>query len=114
MPHDGWNSVWVQREIYSVSANRGLIPIIAHIDRYIFDEKRFLKTLDSFFDPNVCFSDKCRLLFFSFFVAPPCQEICKKMDAIQFVGSDCHNMSDRAPSLAKCVQIMKNARRKLC
>ena len=29
------------------------------------------------------------------------------MDAIQFVGSDCHNMSDRAPALAKCVQIMK-------
>lgn len=104
MPHDGWNSVWVQREIYSVSANRGLIPIIAHIDRYILTKSDF-KTLDSFFDPNVCFQINADC-YFSFSSRRRAKKFAK-MDAIQFVGSDCHNMSDRAPALAKCVQIMK-------
>lgn len=104
MPHEGWNSVWVQREIYAVFVSRGLIPIMAHIDRYIYSKEDF-KLIDKFFDPNVCFQINADC-YFSFSNRRRAKKFAK-MNAIQFIGSDCHNMSDRAPTLGKCVDIMK-------
>ena len=104
MPCDGWNSVWVQREIYAVFANRRLTPIMAHIDRYIYTNDDF-RAIDRFFDPNVCFQINADC-YFSFSDRRRAKRFAK-MNAIQFVGSDCHNMSDRKPMLSECVKIMR-------
>lgn len=86
----------VYAELEGISKKQGLIPIIAHIDRYI---SRFrthsiperLAELPVLVQANA-----------SFFLRPWTAPLAMRMlrnDQIQLIGSDCHNLSDRKPNL---------------
>lgn len=97
----------VYRELEAIWQKRGIVPIIAHIDRYIgpFRTHRIpqrLAALPVFVQANA-----------DFFLDRSTAAMALKMlkaDQIQLLGSDCHNMSDRKPNLAEA---MDRIRRKL-
>lgn len=100
--------VWTEhlyQEIRDVYDKQGLTPIIAHIDRYIrpfrtYGIPRRLEELPVLVQANADFfldrgtaSLALRLL---------------KADRIHLLGSDCHNLTDRAPNLGGAVQVIRN------
>lgn len=84
-------------EIEETGTNLKCIPVIAHIDRYM----RILKD-NTLFD-RIEGRKMLVQVNASFFVYPETAEMALRYlqaDKIHFVGSDCHNMTSRAPNLA--------------
>ena len=83
---------------------RGILPIIAHVDRYIgpFRTHRIPEKLErlpvlvqanaSFFLDRATSGMALRML---------------KSDRIQLLGSDCHNMAGRKPDLGDAVELIR-------
>jgi len=102
MPFSEWTSLTVN-EIKNLIINRGITPIIAHIERYLpyqRENRRIeeLLVLGAIFQANgeaVTESNKSR-------------SILKMIDKniIQLLGSDCHNLSERSPNLEQAFQII--------
>lgn len=104
MPHSAW-SEYMYREIQGIYEKQGLTPIIAHVDRYIrpfrtYGIPRRLEELPVLVQANADFfldrgtaSLALRLL---------------RADRIHLLGSDCHNLTDRAPNLGKAIQVIQN------
>lgn len=101
-------SVWTEhlyQEIQGIYEKQGLTPIIAHVDRYIrpfrtYGIPRALEELPVLVQANADFfldrgtsSFALRLL---------------RADRIHLLGSDCHNLTDRAPNLGKASQVIRN------
>ena len=106
MPMTTWTDR-MYRDLEGIWIKQGLTPIIAHIDRYIspFHTREVMKRLEdlpvlvqanaSFFTSNSTRRTAMRLL---------------KQRRIHLLGSDCHDMSERAPNLGEAV---KNIEKKL-
>ena len=104
MPPSAW-SEYMYREIQGIYEKQGVTPIIAHVDRYIrpfrtYGIPRRLEELPVLVQANAEFfldrgtaSLALRLL---------------KADRIHVLGSDCHNLTDRAPNLGKASQVIQN------
>lgn len=91
-------------EIKQLGKNFGLIPIIAHVDRYM----TMLK------DPSLIDRVRKRNLVVqvngSYFLNPKSQEAAiKNLKAgnIQLIGSDCHNLDSRPPNLGAVRKLVK-------
>ena len=97
-------SMWIFDEIYSITIYKKLVPVMAHIDRYIRTKDDF-SFYTNLFDMNVCFqvNQEC---YFSFSSRRKAKKLAS-YDAIQVIGTDCHNLTDRKPDFAKCVKLMK-------
>lgn len=100
MPSIPWTPS-VYQEIEGIYQKTGITPIIAHIDRYIslFHARGVLKRLE---EMHVLVQANS-----SFFLHPSTASMAMRMlknDQIQFLGSDCHNLSDRKPNLGNAVQ----------
>lgn len=97
MPHSVWTAKMFQ-DIENIYVKQGLIPIIAHIDRYIAPFKTYgiparLEQLPVYVQANA-----------NFFLRPLTAGMAMrmlKMDQIHVLGSDCHNMTDRKPNLGE-------------
>jgi protein-tyrosine phosphatase len=95
MPMSSWTDR-MYRELENIWIKQGLTPIIAHVDRYIapfhtqgIPEK--LQRLPVMVQANA-----------SFFLEKRTKGLAMKLlkqGKIQLLGSDCHNLSDRAPNL---------------
>ena len=97
MPTSSWTEA-MYRELEGIYVKRGLIPIVAHIDRYIgrFHNRGILKRLEhmpvliqanaEFFLEKNTTSMALRML---------------KQNQIHLLGSDCHNLSSRKPELGE-------------
>lgn len=95
MPMSPWTDSMYE-ELYKIYTRRRLTPIVAHIDRYIspFKTYRIPERLEelpvlvqanaSFFQHRLTNKMAMRML---------------KEEKIHLIGSDCHNISDRAPNL---------------
>ena len=105
MPHAPWTPKMYQ-DIENIYVKQGLTPIIAHVDRYIrpFMTHGIPEQLSrmpvlvqanaNFFLRRTTVNLAMRLL---------------KADRIQLLGSDCHNLENRAPNLGAAVtQIRKS------
>ena len=96
MPAAPWpKSVW--RELRDIREKQGLIPIIAHVDRYIrplrtYGIPRKLQQCEVLVQANANF-------FIRRETARMALDMLKK-DRIHLVGSDCHNLTTRHPNLA--------------
>lgn len=95
MPMADWSDRML-RELEHIHMKQGLVPILAHIDRYIrpLGANRLLQRLDSL--PVVIQANA------SFFLHPTTRGLAVRMlreGRIQLLGSDCHNMTDRKPNL---------------
>ena len=100
MPPAPWpKSVW--RELRAIREERGLTPIIAHVDRYIRPLRTFgipkrLVEEDFLVQANA-----------NFFLYRDTERMALKMlkeGKIHMIGSDCHNLDTRRPNLQKAAE----------
>lgn len=93
MPYTEWQP-WCMEAVYKITL-RGITPIMAHIDRFLFQKTELLNSL---FELDVLYQVNAE----SFID----RRMRKKMDMlfetgrIHFLGSDMHNMDMRKPNLA--------------
>lgn len=96
---------WTDRMLHEVQAirSRGLQPVAAHIERYLHIQPR--KTMDHFFDLGVFI--QCNGEFFlTRRTARKALNMLQK-GQIQFLGSDAHNLSSRAPNLGEALAFIE-------
>lgn len=93
------------RELENVSVKQGLIPIVAHVDRYIAPFRTHhiperLEELPVLVQANA-----------NFFLRSSTRSLALKMlkkNQIQLLGSDCHNLTTRQPNLGDAVEVIRN------
>lgn len=103
MPAPPWDEA-VYRELEAIWVRREILPIIAHIDRYISPLRTFnipqrLAQLPVLVQANA-----------SFFTQLKTSSMAMRMlnaGKIHLIGSDCHNLSDRKPDMGKAVDRIK-------
>ena len=99
MPTSHWDAAMF-RELETIYTRWGILPVIAHIDRYVgpfrtHDILRQLAQLPVLVQANA-----------SFFLDRSTVGLAMRMlkaDQIHLLGSDCHNMKDRMPNLGDAV-----------
>ena len=104
MPAPPWPAE-LYRELLQIWERQRLIPVIAHVDRYIrplrtFGIPRKLSQLPVYVQANA-----------SFFTDPGTAMLAMRMlkqEQIHLIGSDCHNMSSRKPNLGKAIAEIKD------
>lgn len=103
MPQSPWtNSMF--REVEQISVKHGITPVIAHVDRYIGPFRTYgiperLEELPVLVQANA-----------GFFLRPSTRRMALRLlqqDKLQLLGSDCHNLSDRAPNLGAAVEYIR-------
>lgn len=103
MPYAPWTES-VYREIEGIYVKRGIVPIIAHVDRYISPfwthgiPKR-LAELPVLVQANA-----------EFFLERGTSKMAMRMlktDQIHLLGSDCHNVSSRVPNMASAIRLIQ-------
>ena len=103
MPHAPWTTS-MYRELEGIWVKQGLMPIIAHIDRYIGPFRTFgiperLAELPVMVQANA-----------EFFLERRTSRMALRMlreDRIQLLGSDCHNLRSRKPNLGEAVNLIE-------
>jgi protein-tyrosine phosphatase len=103
MPHVPWTDR-MYRELQDIHYKLGLIPIIAHVDRYMKPFQTFgiperLAELPVLVQANA-----------DFFLRPMTRGLALRLlrdGAIHLLGSDCHNLTTRVPNLDRAMQIIQ-------
>lgn len=103
MPLGKWTESMYE-DIYGIYAKQGIIPVIAHIDRYIdfFNTAKIMKRLENL--PVVVQANG------NFFINTKTRKKALnllKKSGINIIGSDCHNLDTRRPNLDKAVRVIK-------
>lgn len=100
MPSSPWKE-WMLEAVYKLSV-RGYKPVMAHIDRFQYQDKQALNSLyeldvlyqintDAFLEPAM--SKKVAELLMN--------------GRAHIIGTDMHNLTDRAPNMSKAVSVIK-------
>jgi protein-tyrosine phosphatase len=103
MPHSPWTQS-MYREIEAIYIKRGIVPIIAHIDRYIGPLRthgipKHLEELPVLVQANS-----------EFFLDRYTSRMALRMlqaDQIHLLGSDCHNLASRKPDLGSALALIR-------
>jgi len=103
MPDTPWTES-MYRELEEIPARQGLIPIVAHVDRYISPLRTRgipdrLAKLPVLVQANA-----------SFFLRGSTSSLALKLlrqDKIHLLGSDCHNLTTRPPLLGDAVKVIR-------
>lgn len=103
MPHAPWTEV-MYRELEGIYVKRGLVPIVAHVDRYIgpfrtYGIPRRLAELPVLVQANA-----------EFFLNRGTSAMALRMlrdGRIHLLGSDCHNLKTRKPNLESAVKLIE-------
>lgn len=98
MPFTPWTAYMV-RDVCDIFVQRGLVPVIAHVNRYSSQLRQFGQTLLS---QGVLF--QCNADAFSSFWGRRWALKQIAQGNIHFLGSDCHNLTTRPPLLATARQ----------
>lgn len=104
MPFDKWSdSAYV--ELKQIQSERGLTPILAHIERYLpaFGINRFINRLNAL---PVLLQSNCEFLTDKRTQRMALKLICEQK--IQLIGSDCHSPNWRSPVMAQAREILLN------
>lgn len=104
MPMGKWTSSMYD-ELEQIYVQQGLIPIVAHVDRYLTPLRDFgipdkLAELPVIVQANA-----------SFFLKKNMVKKAKKLlarDMIHVLGSDTHNLDDRAPNLGPALEVIND------
>lgn len=97
-----WNK-WHVNEVYNIIGRHGLIPVMAHIERYLNNPKDIdtlegLTTIGAKFQINVpsyLFHRQKHII----------KTLIKK-DMVSAIGSDCHNLTTRSPDITMALNRM--------
>ena len=104
MPLPPWPEEFY-RELEAIWTDRNILPVIAHIDRYIRPFRTFgipqrLAEMPVLVQANA-----------EFFLERPTARMAKrilKAGQIHLLGSDCHNLSDRKPNLGPAMEKIRS------
>lgn len=104
MPMAKWTDS-MYRDLQGIREKQGLIPIVAHVDRYIAPFRTHgiperLAKLPVLVQANA-----------SFFIARSTRSMALRMlkaGQIQLLGSDCHNLDSRAPRLGEAAEVIRS------
>lgn len=103
MPFEYWGEAIID-ELFGIKTALGLVPVIAHIDRYIQYQDRdslasVLITGDILIQANAS----------AFESVKSAKKVLGMLKAgeIDFLGSDCHNLTDRSPDMSRAVSIIE-------
>lgn len=107
MPFQTWSSRLVQ-EVVKLRRDRGLTIVLAHIERYLPEQGEDLEYLQS-----VGILTQCNASFFLRWRTR--RKALRMLDQgkIQFLGSDCHNMTSRPPRLGEALAAIGGARQQI-
>jgi len=97
LPYTPWNS-WYNHEIYNIMSKHEVVPVMAHIERYLRGPKD-LKKLDALISFGVKFQVNA-----SSFLSFNGRRIIRELAAeglIHAFASDAHNMSLRSPDMSR-------------
>ena len=102
MPPSPWTDT-MYRELENLYVKRGLVPIVAHVDRYIgrfrtYGIPKRLAQLPVLVQANA-----------DFFLERPTSAMALRMlkrKEIHLLGSDCHNLTSRKPNLDGAVELI--------
>jgi len=103
MPESPWSES-MYRELENLSAGKGLIPVIAHVDRYIRPFRTY-GIPDRLADMPVLVQANA-----SFFLCSSTRSLALKLlrqDKIHLLGSDCHNLTTRPPMLGDAIHVIR-------
>lgn len=108
MPMKSWTEYNV-RELIDISCSGKIIPVLAHIERYMRFQKNgvFDMLLENDVLMQINASFVCGMLTKSKAIA-----LLGRRRA-HFIGSDCHNMSDRPPNIGKAYEIIRKSLAKI-
>ena len=103
MTQDHWGAA-TYKELEGIVQKQQLIPIVAHVDRYI---RPFLtgKIPERLAELPVLVQANA-----SFFLHPMTAPLALRMlrkDQIQLIGSDCHNLTDRKPNIGAAKAVIE-------
>lgn len=102
MPFTKWTEYTI-RELIDISSDGKVTLVLAHIERYMKFQKPdvFYRLLDSgiLMQINASFIN-------GFFTGRKAIGLLKK-GAVHFLGSDCHNMNDRAPDIGRAFRTIE-------
>lgn len=102
MPFTRWTE-YTLRELIDISSDGKVTLVLAHIERYMKIQKPevFYRLLESgiLMQINATYIN-------DFFTARKAIGLLKK-GAAHFIGSDCHNMNDRAPDIGKALKTIE-------
>lgn len=105
LPYGQWPDRMYQ-ELEEISEKQGLIPVIAHVDRY-------LGTFSTRGIPEKLMGHGCLIqVNASAFLTPLARRLSLKMlrrEQIHLLGSDCHDLSSRPPRLGEAVEKLRGA-----
>lgn len=104
MPLPPWTDR-MYRDLEGIWIKRNLVPVIAHIDRYIAPLRTFhipqrLAQLPVMVQANA-----------EFFLQRSTRSMAMcllKNECIHLLGSDCHNLSDRKPNLGEAIELIRH------
>ena len=102
MPFSEWSSLTLN-EVKSLITNRGITPIIAHIERYFPYQQKSGK-FDELLNLGVVFQTNGEAVIDGRYS----RKILKMIDTnkIHLLGSDCHNTAERPPNLDHAFKII--------
>lgn len=103
MPMAKWTE-GMYRELAAIRDKRGLVPVVAHVDRYI-SPLRTHKIPEKLADLPVLVQANAH-----FFTGKLTRGMALRMlknDAIHLLGSDCHDLTERPPCLGEAVEIIR-------
>lgn len=101
MPFEKWTGLMID-EVVSIKSDRSVTPIIVHIERYLpFMDESMLDELIA----NGCIIQGNTSPLLKFFERRRVIDLIKK-EKIHVLGSDCHNMTTRAPNMSDASRVL--------
>lgn len=102
MPFGRWTE-YIVKELTDISCSGKVIIVLAHIDRYLKFQK--WSVFETLLENGVLM--QLNASFINHFLNRRKAVWLLKSGAVQFVGSDCHNMAGRAPDIGKAYAFLK-------
>ncbi len=103
MPFEKW-SERVLDDVWELKKELEIIPVIAHIDRYI-DLQKGTENIERLFGMDIPIQMNAEFVN-GFFSRGKALKLIKD-GHVRLLGSDCHNMDKRKPNLGACLQIIE-------
>ena len=103
LPFEPWNMRMID-DIYHLYDRTGIIPVIAHLDRYQKLQKKEL--FGEIFALGVPIQLGTDLLFGGFFEKRSILKLLRGGEGRFFLASDCHNLQDRKPNLGDALTVV--------
>lgn len=102
LPYEPWNTKLIDR-LYSLTCSTGLLPILAHVERYIAIEPRQL--MDELIDLGLPMQMNADSLL-RVTRRRKCLKLLRR--GRWYLASDCHSLDSRPPKLVNALKILEN------